>query len=324
LSGTNVAVAAGPESVVDAAARPAELVVAAIVGAAGLGPTFAAVSAGTPIALANKECLVGAGDLFIGAARRNRVAILPFDSEHNAIFQILDGRPIDDVERILLTASGGPFREWTREAMATATPAQALAHPNWSMGPKITIDSATMMNKGLEVIEAHYLFGISGGGLEVVVHPQSIVHGLVAFRDGSMMASMSPPDMRTPIAHCLAWPERSPLAHGHLDLAAIGSLTFEAPDPERFPALKIARQALEAGGWATNVLSAANEIAVEAFLQGRIGFLEIARLVEDTIGAAVATVPNTAPSTIPDAIALDGEARRIATDLLDRVAAARG
>jgi 1-deoxy-D-xylulose-5-phosphate reductoisomerase len=181
-----------------------------------------------------------------------------------------------------------------------------------------------MMNKGLEVIEAHYLFGISGGGLEVVVHPQSIVHGLVAFRDGSMMASMSPPDMRTPIAHCLAWPERSPLAHGHLDLAAIGSLTFEAPDPERFPALKIARQALEAGGWATNVLSAANEIAVEAFLQGRIGFLEIARLVEDTIGAAVATVPNTAPSTIPDAIALDGEARRIATDLLDRVAAARG
>jgi 1-deoxy-D-xylulose-5-phosphate reductoisomerase len=323
LSGSGIAAAAGPDAVTEAARRPVDLVLAAIVGAAGLAPTFAALSAGTTIALANKECLVGAGDLFIGAARRRNVAILPVDSEHNAIFQILEGRQISDVERIVVTASGGPFRQWPREAMAAATPDEALAHPNWSMGPKITIDSATMMNKGLELIEAHHLFGMPSSGLDVLVHPQSVIHGMVAFRDGSMMASMSPPDMRTPIAHCLAWPDRSSTAHQRLDLAAIGDLRFEAPDPQRFPALTITRQALDAGGWATNILSAANEIAVEAFLAGRIGFLEIARLVEDTIAAAAAVVPHTAPSTIAEAIALDREGRRIAADLLTRVSAGR-
>ena len=316
LSGSGISAAAGASAVVDAAVRPVDLVVAAIVGAAGLAPTFAAINAGSRIALANKECLVSAGELFMRAAGRAGVAILPLDSEHNAIFQILDGRISSTVERIVVTASGGPFRTWTREQMARATPAEALRHPNWSMGPKVTIDSATLMNKGLELIEAHYLFDQPGERLGVLIHPQSIVHGLVSFADGYVMAALSPPDMRTPIAHCLAWPEPSPGAGGRLDLASIAKLEFSEPDLDRFPALRIARAALDAGGSATNILSAANEIAVTAFLAEKIGFLEIARIVEETLERAAGALTARSPETIDDAIALDSEGRRLAMGLI--------
>ncbi|MEX0852875.1 MAG: 1-deoxy-D-xylulose-5-phosphate reductoisomerase [Bauldia sp.] len=320
LAGSGIEVAAGGEAVAAAATRPVDLVVAAIVGSAGLAPTYAAVTAGTRIALANKECLVSAGELFVGAARAAGVTILPVDSEHNAVFQILDGRSMEDVERITITASGGPFRQWTAEAMARATPAEALKHPRWSMGPKITVDSATLMNKGLELIEAHHLFGLTGQDLVVLVHPQAIVHGLVHLRGGAVLAALGPPDMRAPIAHCLAWPARSPLAAAALDLTALGPLTFEPPDLRRFPALAIARAALAAGGWATNILSAANEVAVAAFLDGRLGFLQIAGIVEETIERAASLVPLRAATSIEDAIALDGEGRRIAAQtVLGRV-----
>jgi 1-deoxy-D-xylulose-5-phosphate reductoisomerase len=311
LAGSGIAAAAGPAAVVEAAIRPADVVVAAIVGAAGLAPTFAAVSAGRRVALANKECLVSAGTLFMAAAGRAGATILPVDSEHNAIFQILDGRDPATVERIIVTASGGPFRTWTLEQMAEATPAEALRHPNWTMGQKITIDSATLMNKGLELIEAHYLFDQPAERLGVLIHPQSIVHGLVSFADGYVMAALSAPDMRTPIAHCLAWPESSRGAGRRLDLAEVANLEFSTPDAARFPALAIARDALEAGVAATNILSAANEIAVGAFLAGKIGFLEIARLVADTLDKAAELI-NRAPATIDEAVALDAEARRIA------------
>ncbi len=320
LAGTGIEAAAGPGAVVEAAARPVDVVVAAIVGGAGLAPTFAAIGAGTRVALANKECLVSAGSLFMHAAGRAGVAILPVDSEHNAIFQLMADRNPHDVERIILTASGGPFRAASREAMAAATPADALRHPKWSMGPKISIDSATMMNKGLELIEAHYLFEQKGQALEVLIHPQSIVHGMVAFRDGYTLAAMCPPDMRTPIAHCLAWPEPSQAPLPRLDLAAVGALSFEAPDESRFPALRIARAALDAGGWATNILSAANEVAVAAFLAGRIGFLEIARIAEDTVARAAAVPGRRDPQTIEEALQVDAEGRRLASDLI-RVAA---
>jgi 1-deoxy-D-xylulose-5-phosphate reductoisomerase len=314
LSGTSIAVAAGAEAVTEAAVRPVDLVVAAIVGAAGLEPTYAAVMAGLRVALANKECLVSAGNLFMEAAHRTGVALLPIDSEHNAIFQILDGRKVEAIDRIVLTASGGPFRSWTVEQMERATPTEALRHPNWSMGPKITIDSATLMNKGLELIEAHHLFAQPADRLDILIHPQSVVHGLVSYVDGSMLACLSPPDMRTPIAYCLAWPDRSAVAVKQLRLDAIGTLLFEAPDSDRFPALRLARAALEAGGGSTNILSAANEIAVAAFLAGRVGFLEIARIVEETLGA----IPGrSAPATIDEAKALDAEARRIASDFVE-------
>ena len=320
LAGSGIAAAAGAAAVAEAAVRPVDLVVAAIVGAAGLAPTFAAVNAGQRVALANKECLVSAGSLFMGAARRAGVAILPVDSEHNAIFQVLAGHADAAIERIVITASGGPFRTWSGERMTTATPAEALRHPNWTMGRKISIDSATLMNKGLELIEAHYLFGQPGAKLDVLIHPQSIVHGLVSFADGYVIAALSSPDMRTPIAHCLAWPQPSPGAGRRLDLAAIGSLEFTAPDTNRFPALRIARSALDEGGWATNILSAANEIAVAAFLAGRIGFLEIARIVEEALVRAAATRRAPAPASIEEAIALDAEGRRIATELVDKTA----
>jgi 1-deoxy-D-xylulose-5-phosphate reductoisomerase len=311
LAGSGIAAAAGPAAVVEAAVRPADVVVAAIVGAAGLAPTFAAISAGRRVALANKECMVSAGTLFMAAAGRAGATILPVDSEHNAIFQILDGREPATVERIIVTASGGPFRTWTLEQMAKATPAEALRHPNWTMGQRITIDSATLMNKGLELIEAHYLFDQPAERLGVLIHPQSIVHGLVSFADGYVMAALSAPDMRTPIAHCLAWPESSRGAGRRLDLAEVANLEFSTPDATRFPALAIARDALEAGVAATNILSAANEIAVGAFLAGKIGFLEIARLVADTLDKAAELI-NRAPATIDEAVALDAEARRIA------------
>jgi 1-deoxy-D-xylulose-5-phosphate reductoisomerase len=318
LSGSGIEVAAGEAASREAAQRPVDTVVAAVVGAAGLAPTFAAINTGARIALANKECLVCAGDLFMAAARAHQTVILPVDSEHNAIHQLLAGRPASDIEKIILTASGGPFRAATREAMAAATPAQALKHPNWSMGPKITIDSATLMNKGLEVIEAHHLFGLTSDRLEVLVHPQSVVHGMVVMRDGALLAHMSVADMRGPIAYCLAWPERAPARTAVPDLAALGQLTFSAPDFARFPALRIAREALDAGGWATNILNAANEIGVAAFLGGTLGFLEIAGLVEDTISTAVGLNLTRTPDTVDEALALDREARRIATGLVTR------
>ncbi len=318
LAGTGIEVAAGPEAVTEAAVRPVDVVVAAIVGAAGLAPTFAAIRAGTPVALANKECMVSAGDLFVSAAARANVPILPLDSEHNAVFQALGNEPDEAIDKIVLTASGGPFREWTQAAMAEATPEQALRHPNWSMGPKITIDSATMMNKGLEVIEAHHLFRIDSDRIDVLVHPQSIVHGMVAFRDGSVIAQMGLPDMRTPIAHCLDWPERRRDADRRLDLTVIAGLTFAKPDLSRFPALRLAREALDESGAATNILNAANEIGVAAFLEGKIGFLGIASLVEETIERALGSGLSAAPATIDEALELDREGRNIATELVTR------
>jgi 1-deoxy-D-xylulose-5-phosphate reductoisomerase len=312
LAGSGIEAAAGPAAVEEAAARPVDIVVAGIVGAAGLAPTLAAIKAGIRVALANKECLVCAGDLFMGEARKAKVEILPVDSEHNAIFQALGAQSLDTVERVILTASGGPFRDWTREAMAAASPAEAVKHPNWSMGPKISVDSATLMNKGLELIEAHHLFGIGAERLDVLIHPQSVVHGIVSFRDGSMIAQMSAPDMRTPIAHCLAWPSRDKVPGTPLDLAKLGKLTFGKPDLDRFPSLRLARQALASGGWATNVLNAANEVAVAAFLAGSIGFLEIARIVEETLEHADREGLNRSPASIKDALALDKEGRRVA------------
>ena len=316
LAGTGIAAAAGEAAVREAAERPVDLVVGAIVGAAGIAPTYAAIRAGLQVAIANKECLVSAGSVFMRAAAEEGVTILPMDSEHNAVYQALDGRPMSEVERIIITASGGPFRTWSAERMAAATPADALKHPNWSMGRKITIDSATMMNKGLEVIEAHHLFGASPDKLDVLVHPQSVVHGLVVFSDGAMMAGMGVPDMRLPIAHCLSWPETGPLAGRRLDLAELGSLTFERPDHVRFPALRLAREALDAGEWATNILNAANEVAVAAFLDGHIGFLEIAELVEQTIDRVAAKAVPAAPDSVEAAIALDREGRAIAGELV--------
>lgn len=283
LVGTSCRVAAGEAALVEAAAGEAELVIAAIVGCAGLGPVMAAVEAGKTVALANKEALVTAGELMTRAARDSGAILLPVDSEHNAIFQCLAGVRIADVSRIILTASGGPFRTASAELIASATPAQAVAHPNWSMGAKISVDSATMMNKGLELIEAHFLFGLKSDRIDVLIHPQSVVHSLVEFVDGSVLAQLGAPDMRIPIAYALAWPERMGTPAQRLDLAAIARLDFEQPDLRRFPALRLAREALEAGGGAPIVLNAANEVAVAAFLDGRLRFPEIAEVVERTL-----------------------------------------
>jgi 1-deoxy-D-xylulose-5-phosphate reductoisomerase len=283
LAGTGIEAASGPAAVVEAALRPADWVMAAIVGAAGLAPTLAAVKRGAMVALANKEVLVCAGALVMKAAREHGARLLPVDSEHNAIFQVFDADQAHAIERIVLTASGGPFRERPLSAMVAVTPAEAVAHPNWRMGAKISVDSATMMNKGLEVIEATHLFALKGGEVDVVVHPQSVIHGLVYYKDGSVLAQLGSPDMRTPIANTLGWPRRIAAPSPRLDLAALGRLTFEPPDPERFPALRVARAALEEGGAAPAILNAANEIAVAAFLDGAIGFLDIAAIVEETL-----------------------------------------
>jgi 1-deoxy-D-xylulose-5-phosphate reductoisomerase len=285
LSGTGIEAAAGISAVAEAGNRPADWVMAAIVGAAGLEATLAAARRGATIALANKETLVCAGPLILAEIARNGATLLPVDSEHSAIYQVFDFQHADAVEKIILTASGGPFRTATRAAMATVTPAQAVAHPNWDMGAKISVDSATMMNKGLELIEAHHLFGLPESQIDIVVHPQSVIHSLVAYADGSVLAQLGSPDMRTPIAYALAWPKRIPTPAKRLDLAAIGSLTFEPPDPDRFPALRLARAALKAGGTAPAVLNAANEVAVHAFLKQQIGFLGIAETVERTLEA---------------------------------------
>ena len=313
LAGSGCEVAAGQGALVEAAARPADLVMAAIVGCAGLRPVMAAVEAGRTVALANKEALVTAGSLMIDAARRANATILPVDSEHNAIFQCLAGSNAEHVSRLLLTASGGPFRTWEAEAIRRATPAQAVAHPNWSMGAKISVDSATLMNKGLELIEAHHLFGLPSERLDVVVHPQSVVHSMVEFIDGSVLAQMGPSDMRVPIAHVLAWPERIATPVERLDLARIGSLDFEVPDLDRFPALRLAREAMEAEGAAPIVLNAANEVAVEAFLGGRVQFFEIA----DIVARALARSSAGAPAGIEDVMAIDGETRAMVQAMIE-------
>jgi 1-deoxy-D-xylulose-5-phosphate reductoisomerase len=317
LARSGIAAAAGRDAVVEAAQRPADLVMAAITGAAGLRPTMAAIERGATVALANKECLVCAGALFMTRASATGAVVLPVDSEHNAIFQALLAGRRDDVSRIILTASGGPFRTASLAEMRKATVQQALKHPNWSMGAKVTIDSATMMNKGLELIEAHHLFGFASEQIDILVHPQSIVHGIVEFRDGSLVAQLGPPDMRVPIANCLAWPERMSGA-ARLDLAHL-ALTFEPPDPLRFPALSLARQALVARNGAPTVLNAANEIAVQEFIQGRLGFAGIAALVEATMETAVGRGVMREPVDVDDAIAIDQAARSLAKSLLPEV-----
>lgn len=317
LDGTGIAVGAGEAGLVEAAARPSDWVMAAIVGAAGLRPTMAAVDRGTMVAIANKECLVCAGELLIGHAARSGATLLPVDSEHNAIFQVLDQRQRGAVARIILTASGGPFRTATRTALAAVTPAQAVAHPNWEMGAKISVDSATMMNKGLELIEAHHLFAMSEERIEILIHPQSIVHSMVEYADGSMLAQMGAPDMRTPIAYTLAWPDRIAAPVARLDLAAVGALQFEAPDPGRFPALTLARNALKTGGNLPTVLNAANEIAVAAFLEGRIGFLTIV----DVVGSVLDRVVPASIGSLEEALDVDAAGRAAARDIIGKAAA---
>ncbi len=316
LTGTGIKVAAGTEALVAAGAEPADCVVAAMMGAAGLEPTLAAVAQGRRVALANKECLVIAGALFMAAVKRSGAELLPVDSEHSAVFQALGSARPETIERIVLTASGGPFRSWTRAQIADVTPEQALKHPNWSMGPKISIDSATMMNKGLELIEAFHLFGVKANQLAVVVHPQSIVHALVEYCDGSVMAHMGCPDMRTPIAVALSWPTRMHVPTQRLDLAALGSLTFEDPDRVRFPALALAESALARGGLASAVLNAANEVAVDAFLERRIGFLDIAGTVAHCLDEAEGRHISGEPDCIDAAIEVDAAARRLARDVI--------
>jgi 1-deoxy-D-xylulose-5-phosphate reductoisomerase len=317
LDGTGIEAAAGDAAVIEAARMPADWIMAAIVGAAGLRPTFAAAAQGTCLALANKECLVSAGKVFLSAVADAGARLLPVDSEHSAAFQAIDGALSHCIERITLTASGGPFRTWDAERIKMATPQDALKHPNWSMGQKITIDSATMMNKGLELIEAHHLFLVDVDRLGVVVHPQSIIHCLVQYCDGSVLAQMSPPDMRTPIAYSLAWPQRMPAPTERLDLARLGSLTFEAPDEIRFPALRIAKEAMAAGGNAPNVLNAANEIAVEAFIAGRIGFTDIAAVVEAALAASVREIGGGAADSLDAVIETDRAARVLARRLCE-------
>jgi 1-deoxy-D-xylulose-5-phosphate reductoisomerase len=321
LSGSGIEAAAGPAGLIEAAARPADWVMAAITGASGLEPTMAAVERGRTVALANKECLVCAGDLFMRQAKARGTTVLPVDSEHNAIFQAMGSGEASDVARIIVTASGGPFRTWKREAIEVASREQALKHPNWSMGQKITIDSASMMNKGLEIIEAHYLFEMPSAQIEVLVHPQSVVHGLVEFRDGSMIAAMGAPDMRIPIAHCLAWPERIDGPVPKLDLAKVATLTFEEPDLDRFPALALARTALETKRGAPTLINAANEVAVAEFLGGRIGFGGIPRLLSAVMDRAARQGVMREPGSIDDALTIDRIGRTLARDILPEIAA---
>jgi len=312
LAGSGIEAAAGPEALRAAGGVSADLIVAGIVGAAGLDSTLTAVGQGTLVALANKESLVCAGDLVLAATERSGTRILPLDSEHNAIFQVFETENAGDVEKLILTASGGPFRTWSRERMAAATPAEAIAHPNWDMGHKISVDSATMMNKGLELIEAAYLFPVGADDIDVLVHPQSVVHSMVAYVDGSVLAQMGTPDMRVPIAHALAWPARMESPAARLDLAAIGTLEFEQPDHERFPAIALARNALSAGHGATVILNAANEVAVARFLEGQIGFLEIA----ETVAHVLETVDGHEIASLEDFRSLDRESRHVAENLV--------
>ncbi len=317
LAGTGIKIAAGQAAVVAAAAEPADCVMAAIVGAAGIEPTFEAARQGRRLALANKECLVSAGEVFMSALARAGTELIPVDSEHSAALQAMSGAEPESIERIVLTASGGPFRTWDAKRIATATPEQAVRHPNWSMGAKISVDSATMMNKGLELIEAYHLFPVGAEQLGVVVHPQSVVHCLVSFTDGSVIAQLSSPDMRTPIALALTWPRRMTTPTARLDLVGLGTLSFEAPDEQRFPALRLARDSLNAGGTAPAVLNAANEVAVEAFLSRRIGFADIARLVAECLESAHGRGLFGPAAALGDVLHADGEARLLARSLLE-------
>lgn len=324
VAGLDVAVAAGPEAVVEAATRPVDWTMAAIVGAAGLRSAWAAAGTGATLALANKESLVSCGPALMARVRHAGGRLIPVDSEHSAIFQVFPADAPERVARVVLTASGGPFRTLNLGQMARVTPEQAVAHPNWSMGAKISVDSATMANKGLEMIEAAYLFGLEAGRIDVVVHPESIIHSLVEMVDGSTLAQMGPPDMKTPIACALAWPGRMAWPAPRLDLAALGRLTFEAPDEARFPALALARQALEAGGGAPAVFNAANEIAARAFLDRKLGFLNIAAVVAETMERlAVTEAAADAPDACEAALRIDDLARRTARGILaDRAKAA--
>lgn len=323
LAGTEVEVAAGPEAIVEAATRPVDWVMASIVGAAGLRSAWAAAGTGATLALANKESLVCCGPALIERVKRSGGKLIPVDSEHSAIFQVFPAEAPEQVSKLVLTASGGPFRTLPREAMGRITPEQAVAHPNWSMGAKISVDSATMANKGLELIEAAYLFAMSGDRIDVVVHPESIIHSLVEYVDGSTLAQMGPPDMKTPIACALAWPDRMAWPAPRLDLAALGRLTFEAPDMARFPALRLAREALEAGGAAPIVFNAANEVAALAFLDRRLGFLNIAAVVADTLERVTnAGMGSGSDDACDAALAVDAMARRIANEIIASLAIA--
>lgn len=320
LAGSGIETAAGPAAVAHVAGEGADWVMSAIVGAAGLAPTLAAARAGSTIALANKESLVCAGPGLIEAARKAGGQVIPVDSEHSAIFQVLQPACADRVQRLILTASGGPFRTWSLEAMAKASPEQAIAHPNWSMGAKISIDSATMMNKGLEMVEASYLFATPAERIEVLVHPQSVIHSMVEYVDGSTLAQLGPPDMRAPIACAFAWPDRLPWPAPRLDLAALGKLTFEEPDPERFPAIGLAREALRRGGYAPAAMNAANEVAVAAFLDRRIGFLDIAGAVAETLDRmnGQGDLPGGVNGdALEIAVMTDESARRVAAEVLE-------
>ena len=314
LAGSGIEAASGPDALIEAAERPADMVMAGIVGSAGLGPTLAAVRRGRIVAFANKEVLVCAGSLFMQEVAAHGATLLPVDSEHNAIWQCFDFERVEGIEKITLTCSGGPFREKSVEHMRDASVKQAVAHPTWNMGAKISIDSATLMNKGLEIIEAHHLFKLPSERIDVVIHPQSVIHGLVTYHDGSVLAHMGTPDMRTPIAYVLGWPARAAAPMARLDLAAVGRLTFEPPDPVRFPALRLAREALVQGGGSPTVLNAANETAVQHFINERIGFLDIAAIVEETLAA----MPVGPLASLDDVHDIDREARALAAELAAR------
>ncbi|MEA3010104.1 MAG: 1-deoxy-D-xylulose-5-phosphate reductoisomerase [Sphingomonadales bacterium] len=315
LAGSGTEAAAGDGAIIEAAGAGADWTMAAIVGCAGLSPTMTAIRAGRTVALANKEALVSAGHLMIEAARSSGTTLLPVDSEHNAIFQCFDPARPEGVRRIILTASGGPFRDKTLDEMRSATPSEAIAHPNWSMGAKISVDSATLMNKGLELIEAFHLFPLREEAFEIVIHPQSVVHSLVEYVDGSVLAQLGSPDMRIPIAHTLAWPERMATPCERLDLVRTATLGFEAPDSKRFPALGLARQALRDGGARPAVLNAANEVAVGAFLGGAIGFLDIASIAEETLRCYAPA----APGSVEEVLDIDRQARDAAENIVKRV-----
>jgi len=316
LAGSGVVAEAGPEALIAAAERPADWVMSAIVGAAGLASGFRALAQGATLALANKESLVAAGPLLMAEAARHGARILPVDSEHSAVFQALTGEDMAAVERIIITASGGPFRDWPADRLARATVAEAVAHPNWTMGRRISIDSATLFNKALELIETREYFGIDPARIEVVVHPQSIVHALVGFNDGALMAHLGAPDMRHAIGYALNWPSRRDIPVARLDLAALGQLTFEAPDPVRFPALRLARTVMDMGGHAGAAFNAAKEIALDHFIAGAIGFADMAAVVEGTLDKLSAHGGLTiAPSSLDSVMAMDHLARRIAAEL---------
>ncbi len=317
LSGTGISVAAGRDALVAAAASGADWTMAAIVGCAGLEPVMAAIEQGGTVALANKEALVSAGDVLMSAVAESGATLLPVDSEHNAIFQCFEDRNSKHVRRVILTASGGPFRTMSHNELALVSAVQAVRHPNWSMGAKISVDSATLMNKGLELIEAYHLFPVAAEQLDVIVHPQSVIHSMVEYQDGSVLAQLGSPDMRTPIAYCLAYPDRMSAPVARLDFAQIGQLEFEDPDEQRFPCLRLAKNALAAGGARPAILNAANEIAVAGFLEGQIGFTAIPAVVESVLEQYDAP----APSTIRDVLDIDEEARRLARHKMEALAA---